>query len=148
MREWRRSTDRRIAGVAAGCAEYFGMDKTLWRIAWVLGSLVVWPLPLLYLLLAAILPSAPAGADPAQYAPPEVVAATPPRPTRRLVKSRDRWIAGVAAGVAEYLELDAGLVRLLFVASLFVGGTGLFVYLLLWVIMPDPDYSYQTYQVR
>ncbi len=146
MREWRKSTDRKLFGVAAGCAEYFGMDKTLWRVAWVLGSFVIWPLPLVYLVLAIALPDPVPG--PAPYAQPEVIDLPPSQPAKRMTKSRDRWISGVAGGVAEYLELDPVLVRLLFLASLFAGGTGLLIYLILAVVMPGPDYSYQTYQTR
>lgn len=59
------------------------------------------------------------------------------QPTPRLIRSRqDRVIAGVAGGIAQYLAIDPVLVRLGFVALLFAG-FGLFLYPVLWVIMPE-----------
>lgn len=49
----------------------------------------------------------------------------------------DRMIAGVAAGMANYLNWDPTLVRLLFVLFALLGGPGLIVYLILWVVMPE-----------
>ena len=49
-------------------------------------------------------------------------------------------IAGVGAGVARYVGVDPLIVRMLFVASIFLGGAGLVVYVVAWVIMtPAPD---------
>lgn len=62
-------------------------------------------------------------------------AASPPR---RLLRSRDRVFAGVAAGIADYTGLPTVLVRLLFVASAFMGW-GLLLYPVLWVVVPDAD---------
>jgi phage shock protein C len=58
----------------------------------------------------------------------------------RLQRSRtDRMIAGVAAGVARYLNTDPAIVRLLFVLLAF-SGPGLLVYPLLWLVMPrEPE---------
>ncbi|NJN19208.1 MAG: PspC domain-containing protein [Oscillochloris sp.] len=57
--------------------------------------------------------------------------------TPRLQRSRsDTMIAGVSAGIANYLGIDPVLSRLVFVLLLF-SGPGLFVYLLLWLIMPQ-----------
>src|SRR4051812_49198094 len=46
-------------------------------------------------------------------------------------------IAGVCAGLAEYFDLDPLLFRLLFVISIFFGGAGLLIYVLLWVLVPE-----------
>ena len=48
-------------------------------------------------------------------------------------------IAGVAAGVADYLGVDPTVVRIVFVVLAFVGGTGLPLYLAGWLLIPDPD---------
>jgi phage shock protein PspC (stress-responsive transcriptional regulator) len=68
----------------------------------------------------------------------------PPPPTgeapRRLVRSRDdRWIGGVAAGVAHYLRIDPIIVRVLAVVLVFVGGAGLLLYLAGLLLMPNED---------
>ena len=46
-------------------------------------------------------------------------------------------IAGVCAGLGEYFDLDPVLFRLLFVVSIFFGGIGLLVYVLLWIMVPE-----------
>lgn len=62
-----------------------------------------------------------------------------PAPPRRLVRSRDRKIAGVAGGVAEYFAIDPVIVRLGFVIAVFAGGTGLIAYAIAWLVLPDDD---------
>lgn len=49
----------------------------------------------------------------------------------------DRRIAGVAGGIAQHFGIDATLVRLLWVASIFFGGFGIVVYVLLWILLPS-----------
>ena len=45
--------------------------------------------------------------------------------------------AGVCAGLANYFDIDVTLVRVLFVAALFLGfSLGFWVYLILWIIAP------------
>lgn len=55
---------------------------------------------------------------------------------QRLVRSRtDVMLGGVASGIARYVNVDPVLIRLLFVV-LAVSGPGLFIYPILWVVMP------------
>jgi phage shock protein PspC (stress-responsive transcriptional regulator) len=46
-------------------------------------------------------------------------------------------IAGVCAGLGEYFEIDPVFFRLFFLVSLFFGGIGALVYLLVWVMVPE-----------
>ena len=56
---------------------------------------------------------------------------------RRLYRCREnRLIAGVASGVAEHLGLDPSLVRILWLASVFFGGLGIFLYVAMILIVP------------
>ncbi len=55
----------------------------------------------------------------------------------RLVRSADdRVIAGICGGIADYLDIDAILVRILFLLLSLASGVGLVIYLVLWFIMP------------
>ncbi len=58
---------------------------------------------------------------------------------RRLFRSRrERMLAGVAGGLAEYFHIDPVLVRLLFVvATLASGGGGLLAYIVLAIVVPE-----------
>ena len=56
---------------------------------------------------------------------------------KRLHRSRtEKMIAGVCGGLAEYLDMDPTLVRLVWVLVALLAGTGILLYLILWVIMP------------
>lgn len=58
---------------------------------------------------------------------------------KKLKRSSNKMIAGVCAGIAEYLGLDITLVRVVYVLlSIFSAGfPGLIVYLILMFVMPD-----------
>jgi phage shock protein C len=58
--------------------------------------------------------------------------------TRRLYRSRiDRKLAGVCGGLAQYFNSDATLMRVLFVVLALLGGPGLVIYLLMWIVVPE-----------
>jgi phage shock protein C len=66
-RQLRRSrTNRLIAGVVGGLAEYFGVDPTLMRVVYVVGSIVSAAFPglLVYFLLWLLIPDAEDRAGP------------------------------------------------------------------------------------
>ena len=59
---------------------------------------------------------------------------------RRLTRSKtDRMIAGVCGGFAAYSGIDANIVRLVMVLLGVLGGTGVLLYLVAWVIVPVDD---------
>jgi phage shock protein C len=56
---------------------------------------------------------------------------------RRLYRSRDeKMIGGVCGGLAEYFNVDPTLVRLIWVIITLIGGAGVLLYIVLWLIMP------------
>ena len=56
----------------------------------------------------------------------------------RLTRSNDKIIAGVCAGLADWLGWDPTLVRLLYVVVSLISAAfpGIIVYIILWIIMP------------
>ena len=57
---------------------------------------------------------------------------------KRLCRSnRNKVIGGVCGGIAEYLEVDPVIVRLLWVIASLAWGAGIFAYLIAWIIMPE-----------
>jgi phage shock protein PspC (stress-responsive transcriptional regulator) len=48
----------------------------------------------------------------------------------------DRKIAGVCGGIAEYFNWDPSFVRIAFAVFFFLGGSGVLVYILMWIIVP------------
>ena len=56
---------------------------------------------------------------------------------KKFYRDPDRKVVGgVAAGVASYFGVDVGVVRFLWVLSIFLFGTGVLIYIVLWVIAP------------
>lgn len=179
MRELMRTRDKKILGVAGGFAEYFDMDKTIWRAIWIFGCIVMPPAILAYFILGMVMPEHPATQYQAPPVAPEPAVVVPPEPqpapqfeqprseepqfeqprfeqpqaepiyTRNsykpLTKSREKWLSGVCAGVAEYLNVDPVLVRALWLAAVFLAGTGLFLYIVLAILMPEPPRQMPRY---
>ncbi len=57
--------------------------------------------------------------------------------SRKLYRSKsNRQIAGVCGGLAEYFSVDATLIRVLFVLLAVLGGSGLVLYVAMWIIVP------------
>lgn len=69
-------------------------------------------------------------------------------PRRLYRNSDDMIIAGVASGIAAYFGIDPVWIRLLFVASIFAGGTGIFLYLVLWIIVPEAKSASQKLEMQ
>lgn len=68
---------------------------------------------------------------------------------RLLRNEHDKVIAGVSSGLAAYMEVDVTIIRLLFVLStIFLVGTGILVYLVMWIVVPvndDPAAKYSKF---
>src|SRR5688572_27683467 len=125
----RSRTNGTVAGVCAGLADYFGVDVVLVRLLWVILSIATALIGGVIVYVAAwiIMPEGDG----------QVVLAADRRVLRRSVT--DRQIAGVCGGLAEYVDVDATAVRLLWVIlSIFCGAVigGVIAYLLAWVIIP------------
>ena len=58
---------------------------------------------------------------------------------KRLTRSQsDRMLAGVCAGLAQYMEMDPTVIRLIFVLLFFVTGPGiLLAYLIMAIVIPN-----------
>jgi phage shock protein C len=62
---------------------------------------------------------------------------------KKLIRlTSDRMLFGVCSGIAHYLNVDPVLVRLLFVImTLATNGSGLILYILLALLMPEEKFS-------
>lgn len=57
---------------------------------------------------------------------------------KRLYKGRDKKLFGVCSGLAEYFNVDPLLIRVLFVFAFIAFGSGLLLYIILAIVLPDP----------
>lgn len=51
--------------------------------------------------------------------------------------SDDKAIGGVCSGIAAYFNIDVSLVRIIWAILVFAGGTGILLYILLWIVIPE-----------
>lgn len=68
--------------------------------------------------------------------------AAPPAPAVHAVNSLrrariDRWLGGVCGGIARSTGLDSWIWRLIFVVLFLAFGSGIFLYILLWIFVPE-----------
>ncbi len=62
---------------------------------------------------------------------------------RKLYRSRkDKMIGGVAGGLADYFDVDPTLIRIVFIITLFLGGSGVLAYIILWIVVPEEPYVF------
>lgn len=71
--------------------------------------------------------------------PPAMPGSSPQGAKRLVRRSDDKVIGGVAFGLAEYFGVDPVWIRLGFVVTAFLGGTGLLAYLVLWALLPTSE---------
>ena len=118
-RLYRDSSNRIIAGVCSGIAQYFKIDPLIVRI---LFFLAVLPGLIAYLIFWLGIPTK--DFDPnlrkTFYRDPD-----------------DKIIGGVAKGIANYLKADVTLIRIIFFISIFFGGFGLLIYIFLWIFTKE-----------
>ena len=89
---------------------------------------------------AARADSGPVDSDPVDFGPPPPLAGPPPGagapPYRRLYRSADRKVGGVAGGIAAFTGVDPTIVRLATLLAAFTG-VGLLIYIAAWWIVPE-----------
>jgi len=56
-------------------------------------------------------------------------------------KHEGRWLAGVCAGLADYLGVDANLIRVILAVLVLFGGFGALAYVLAWALVPEEGES-------
>ena len=57
--------------------------------------------------------------------------------SRKLYRSEtDKMIGGVCGGLSEYFGIDSTLIRLVFALIVVYGGSGLILYVILWIVIP------------
>ena len=56
---------------------------------------------------------------------------------RFFLNGRYKVLGGVCSGIGRYFNIDPTLVRVLFILGLFLGGGGVLIYIVLWIITPE-----------
>jgi phage shock protein PspC (stress-responsive transcriptional regulator) len=73
----------------------------------------------------------------------------PQTSTKKLFRDGDdKFLGGVCAGLAHYVGIDVIWMRLLWLALLFFFGTGILVYILLWILVPQAETTAEKLQME
>lgn len=57
---------------------------------------------------------------------------------KKLTRSNNRMLAGVCGGLAEYFGWDVTAVRIIYaLATIFTAFSGIIIYIVLWLVMPE-----------
>jgi phage shock protein C len=59
-------------------------------------------------------------------------------------KKDDKVIAGICSGLGQYFNSDPILFRFAFLALLFAGGSSIFIYIILWIVLPSEPISIKS----
>ena len=127
-----RDNNRKLfAGVLSGIAYYFNVDPLWIRLLYVLLFFGIWILPsiggflfIAYIVMWIIVPASDELKE--------------ERKIKKMYRDPDgKVLGGVASGIAAYFGVDVVIIRLLFFASIFIAGTGVILYIILWIILPE-----------
>jgi len=120
-----------LGGVLSGIAHYFSIDSLWTRLIFIVLFFGVWFFPsipalmaIAYIILWIVIPGTYELDD--------------QKKVKKMFRNPDdKVFGGVSSGVAAYFGIDVIIVRLLFVVLAFFGGTGLILYIILWIIIPE-----------
>lgn len=154
-RLYRDMANRKVAGVAAGVARYFAVNP-LWIRLGFLTLFVIFPIIfdngpldnfggrlasisfLTYVILWIVLPkrydATPSDEDPV---------------FKKLYRDTDNGkVGGVSAGLAAYLRVDVVVVRVAFLLLLIAGSLGFWLYIILWILLPEAKTASDKLRMR
>ena len=120
-----------LGGVLSGIAHYFSIDSLWTRLIFIVLFFGVW-----------FFPSVPALMAIAYVVLWIIIPGTYELEDQKKVKKMfrdpdDKVFGGVSSGIAAYFGIDVIIVRLLFIVLALFGGSGLILYVILWIILPE-----------
>ena len=120
-----------LGGVLSGIAHYFSIDPLWTRLLFIVLFFGVWFFPstpvllgVAYIIMWIIVPGTYNLED--------------QKKVKKMFRNPDgKVLGGVASGVGAYFGIDIVIVRLIFVVLALFGGSGLILYVILWIILPE-----------
>jgi len=55
---------------------------------------------------------------------------------KKLYRSKNKWLAGVCGGIAEYFNLDPIIIRVIWLVLALAYGAGVLAYIIAWLLIP------------
>lgn len=130
-RLYRDNKRKLLSGVLSGIAFYFNIDPLWIRLLYVLLFFGISILPsiggflfFIYIVLWIVIPASDELEE--------------EKKIKKMYRDPDaKVLGGVASGIGAYFGVDVVIIRLLFFATIFLAGTGLILYIILWIILPE-----------
>jgi phage shock protein PspC (stress-responsive transcriptional regulator) len=121
MRDQKRKT---LGGVCSGIANYMNVDAVWIRLLFALLAFAYGITIVVYVVMWIAVPGS------YDLDEPEV--------EKKLFRDADRKvIGGVSGGLSAFLNIDITAIRVLFLVFTFAGGLGIFIYIVMWLILPE-----------
>lgn len=127
---YRDNKNGMIAGVCAGLADYFDIDVLALRILWFVLALFFGSGIFIYLAAMLIIPNAPKNQN-------EIEMVEETANKNLFLSGNNKIIGGVCGGIGEYYNIDANIIRLIFIVLSFIYGTGILLYILFYLFIPN-----------
>lgn len=128
-----------ISGVCSGIGSFLNIDPIIPRAAFLIAFFAFGSGLLLYIVLWVLMP---------QAMPNELPQFTG-QTTRKLFRNPDnKIVSGVCSGISAYLGIDEFWLRAAFCVSFFIFGSGLLLYIILWIIMPQAKNASDKLQMK
>lgn len=135
----RHTQHKIISGVCSGIGNFLNIDPIIPRAAFLIAFFAFGSGLLLYIILWVIMPQAT----------PEDLPQFTGQITRKLYRNPDnKIVSGVCSGISAYLGIDEFWLRAAFTVSFFIFGSGLLLYIVLWIIMPKAKTASDKLQMR
>jgi phage shock protein PspC (stress-responsive transcriptional regulator) len=113
-----------LGGVCSGLANYFNIDALWIRLLFALLTFAYGVTLIIYIIMWIVVPGS--------YDLEEPVIA------KKMYRDPERKIlGGVSGGAAAFLGIDIIAVRVLFIVFTLAGGMGIFIYIVLWLVLPE-----------
>ena len=128
MKKMYLSPNKKLLGVCSGIADYLNIDPVLIRIIFVTISFMTAFVPCIvaYIVVSLVVPDPPVNYN-------EIIHNS----GKKLRKGKDKKIAGVCSGLAEFFGVDASIIRILFLLLAMFIGYGFITYLICLCFMPQ-----------
>ena len=132
-RLYKSRKNKKLAGICGGLGDYFEVDPVFIRLLVILIAIFtgIFLMVIAYLIGIVIIPIEPQSKQSKKY--------------KRLYRSRkNRVIAGVLGGFAQFLKIDPTLVRIIYVIVMVLTAFApmIIAYILAWIIIPERPTSH------
>jgi phage shock protein PspC (stress-responsive transcriptional regulator) len=113
-----------LGGVCSGLASYFNVEPVWIRLLFALLFFAYGSAILVYIILWIAVPGS--------------FELEEPTDTKRMYRDpENKVLGGVAAGLAAYFGTDVAVIRIILLISIFFFGTGILLYIVLWIVLPE-----------